>query len=152
MDMELIALVAGVLALIIGGLAYYRSGKPLTFDGLINLLSGSRTLAEQIGAVAKVVVSAIEQLKDTGKIKTNEEAFDTAMEYLKAWFPGVEPELLVPFVEDAYRGLKAAKGVVGAMQKGSFTISEGTELFTLGNAGIRFSDAADDASAPNEAS
>lgn len=113
---ELLAFSAGILALLIGSLAYYRSGKPLTFAGLVDLLGESRTLAEQISAVAKVVVGGVEQLKLTGKINTNEEAFNEAMTHLQAWFPDVEPALLVPFIEDAYRGLKAAQSLMGFQQ------------------------------------
>jgi hypothetical protein len=103
---ELIALLAGIAALILGGIAYQRSGRPWTVQGMTETLEASRPLANEIRETAEVVVSGIQQLKETGKIQTNDEAFREAMKHLRGWFPQVEPERLVPFIEDAYRGVK----------------------------------------------
>lgn len=69
-------------------------------------LEAAQPLAEQIRDVAEVVVSGVQQLKESGKIQTNDAAFRTAMDHLSSWFPDVEPARLVPFIEGAYRGVK----------------------------------------------
>jgi len=106
---ELIAIAAGIIALLVAVIAYQRSGQAWSVQGVTETLEAAQPLAQQIEEVATVVVAGIEQLKETGKIQTNDEAFQEAMTHLEEWFPDVDPERLVPFIEAAVRGFKLSE-------------------------------------------
>lgn len=116
---EIVGLVAGIVALGIAVLAYWRSGRPVTLEGVTQALETTGPLAEQIRDVAEVVVEGVQQLKESGKIETSTDAFDTAMGHLEKWFPDVEPERLVPFIEAAYRAVKLAGKLAEAQRWGA---------------------------------
>jgi hypothetical protein len=114
---ELFAVIAGIVALLIAVLAYPRSGQAWSMQGITETLEAAQPLAQQIEDVAQVVVAGIEQLKETGKIQTGDEAFELAMSHLEDWFPDVEPERLVPFIEAAYRGIKLSESLIRAKRE-----------------------------------
>lgn len=123
---EIITIGAAGLALLLGGLAYYRSGRPLTLQGVTSTLEAAQPLAEQIRDVAEVAVNAAQQLKETGKIETGDQAFEEAFSHLREWFPDVDPRLLVPFIEAAYRGVKLANQTLRANNPGAGGPATGT--------------------------
>lgn len=106
---NLIALLCGVVALIIGALAYARSGKPVTFEGVEQTLQQGQALAAELREVAEAGVTAAQQLKESGKIVTNTEAYQHAFAHIQAWFPDLDPQLVANAVEAAYYGVKVAK-------------------------------------------
>jgi hypothetical protein len=115
---EIITLGAAVLALVIAGYAFLWRREPVTFAGALEALESTEPLAAQIRDVAEVIVEGVQQLKETGKIETGTEAFAVAMAHLKQWFPDVEPDLLVPFVEGAYRAVRMGTELAKAQRWG----------------------------------
>lgn len=107
MDTNLIVtIVALLIAIVVAGIAFYRSGKPVTLEGVTETIHQAEPLAREIAEVAQVVVGGVQQLKETGQIHTGTEAFAKASDHLQHWFPGVDPARLVPFIEWAYRNVK----------------------------------------------
>lgn len=103
---NIIALICGVVAVVIGLVAYHRSGKPLTVAGVESTLQQGQALAAELREVAEAGVLAAQQLKESGKINTNDEAFQHAFAHIATWFPGLDPQIVANAVEAAYYGVK----------------------------------------------
>lgn len=114
---EIIALGAGIVALVVAGLAYYRSGQPLTLQGLQNIVTDTSSLAAEVQQVAEVGVAAAQQLKDTGNIDSNEAAFQHAVKHVEGWYNSLAPDIhldphvVANAVESAYYWLKRAQNM-----------------------------------------
>lgn len=113
---EIIALVTGIIALVVAGLAYWRSGQPLTLQGVQEIATDTAALAADLTEVAQVAVAASQQLKESGKIASNEAAFQNAVNHVESWYntfaPDIEldPKVVANAVEGAYFWLKRAQG------------------------------------------
>lgn len=105
---ELIALAAGVLALSIAIIAFWRSGQPLTLQTLTETFARAGTLTEELREVAEIGVMAAQQLKETGDIQTNQEAFQHAFAHVQRWYEQfggdqeLDAETIANFIEGAY--------------------------------------------------
>lgn len=117
MDTEtIIVLVASILALGISVYAAYRSGQPLTLQGVQEIARDSSSLAADLQTVATVAVAASQQLKESGKIDSNEAAFANAVAHINTWYNSVapdiylDPKVVANAVEGAYYWLRRAQG------------------------------------------
>lgn len=104
-----IGLICGVVALIVGVIAYVRSGKPITIQGIEQTLEQGQALAAELREVAEAGVTAAQQLKESGKIVSNSEAYQHAFAHVQKWFPDLDPQLVANAIEAAYYGVKVAK-------------------------------------------
>lgn len=103
---EIITIAAGLLALIIAGVAFYRSGKPFTLASAGELISQAEPLSAKIDLYARSVVLGIQQLKADGQIVESDEAIERALLQLELDFPDVEPQVLVDRIEFWYQVIK----------------------------------------------
>lgn len=131
---ELIALLAGVVALVIAAIAYYRSGQPLTLSGVQESITSAQSLAAELSEVASTAVQAAEQLKQTGKITRNDEALAHAMVHIKKWFPNLDAEVVYNAAEAAYFALKLS---MAAMQRDKSPTSDAERLTSWAGAQAR---------------
>lgn len=106
---EWIAIAVAVIAFAIAAFAYYRSGKPLTVTGVQEAFTQSQSLAAELTEVATMAVAASEQLKESGKIKTNEAAYNNAFDHINRWFPDLDRKIVANAVEGAYNLYKISR-------------------------------------------
>lgn len=99
---EWITLLAAIAAIALSALAYYRSGKPVTVEGVQEAIVAGTSLAAELAEVATMAVASAQQLKDSGKIDTNEAAFNHAFDYINKWFPALDRKIVAGAVEGAY--------------------------------------------------
>jgi hypothetical protein len=65
----------------------YRNGQSVTLSGVVESVREAQPIVVQLREIAQVAVDATEQLKRTGEIKTNDEAFNHALNLIKQWVP-----------------------------------------------------------------
>jgi hypothetical protein len=102
---DVISIVAFLLALSVMLFIFWRSASPFTLSGLQETYKKSESLAAELEKVGLMAVVAVEQLKDTGVINTNEAAFTAAFDYINSW-PGMEKldrVTIAHAVEGSYR-------------------------------------------------
>lgn len=115
---EAIVLLAWLVAVVVAIAAWLRSGKPLTIAGAQEIATDTAALANELNTVAQVAVASAQQLKETGKINSNDEAFQHAVSHIESWYnqfaPDVEldPEVVANAVEAAYHWLKVARSAL----------------------------------------
>lgn len=93
------------LALAVVVYLFWKSEKTPTLTELEKAFVQTQSLAEELNKVGLMGVAAAEQLKTTGKIDTNEEAFNVAFDYIATW-PGLEHldrKQVARAVEGSYR-------------------------------------------------
>jgi len=96
-----------VVALVVAGYAIYiatQQGKPVTLAGVVEEIKEAVPVALQAKEVVQIAVDTVEQLKRTGEIKTNDEAFNHALNLAKAWLPPdwrVSNEDIISFINAA---------------------------------------------------
>lgn len=116
---EIIAIGAGIAALVLAGLAYYRSGRPLNLQGVTETLADARTLSEELRQVAEIGVLAAQQLKERGDITTNDQAFQHAFAHVQKWYEhfggqgDLDEEMIANLVEGVYYGIKKVNEAAG---------------------------------------
>lgn len=98
--------IAVIVAVLVVAERRHVAGETFTLADAGEIVQGAEDLAPKIRDVAFEVVGGMQQLRDTGKIDTGSEAFAQASEHLQAWFPDIDPKLLTPFIENAYRIIK----------------------------------------------
>lgn len=106
---EWIAIGVAIVAIALSAYAYYRSGRPVTLEGVQEAYTQSQTLATELSEVAAMGVAAAQQLKESGKILTNEDAFSVAFDHIERWFPGLDRHIVANAVEGAYNLYKLSK-------------------------------------------
>lgn len=99
---EWITLIVAFVAIALSTLAYYRSDKPVTVEGVQEAIVSGKTLAAELAEVATMAVASAQQLKDSGKIDTNQKAFNHAFDYINQWFPALDRKIIAGAVEGAY--------------------------------------------------
>lgn len=108
---EWIAIAVAIVAIGLSAFAYYRSGKPLTIAGVQEAYTQSQTLAAELSEVAQMAVAATEQLKESGKITTSDQAFNNAFDHINRWFPDLDRKIIANAVEGAYNMYKLSRAV-----------------------------------------
>lgn len=103
MDMNsVISIIA--IAIAIGALAYafYKSGVPVTVEGVTTTLQELPPLADDIRTELEMIVLGVDQLTHNGDINTDDEAFQKAFAVAQKRWPGIDPEALAVFIEGVY--------------------------------------------------
>jgi hypothetical protein len=90
MSSETTAIVVSVIAIVIAAVTFFRRGEPVTIQGVTDSLEDAIPLASQLAQVAEIAVQSAEQLKRTGQIQSNDEAFNYALSFVKKWIPATE--------------------------------------------------------------
>lgn len=112
---EWIAIAVAIIATGLSAFAYYRSGRSLTVAGVQEAYVQSQTLAAELSEVANMAVAASAQLKESGKITTNEAAFNNAFDHINRWFPDLDRKIIANSVEGAYNLYKLSRTAVAAL-------------------------------------
>lgn len=104
-DPGLLGLIAFVTAVILVGIVYWRSGRPVTVEGVVGATQSALPIAQDVETVLKMVVVGVEQLKENGDIKTDGEAFQKAFAVARKHdlLKNIDPEVVEVWVEGAYR-------------------------------------------------
>lgn len=110
---EIIIIFAVIVALFVSGLAYYRSGREITLQGVQEIAQDTTKLAAELRTVAQVAVAAAQQLKESGQIDPDD-AFNHAVQHIETWYNSVapdidlDPDVIANAIESAYYWLKRA--------------------------------------------
>lgn len=100
---EIIALVAGIVAVVIAIVAYRRSGAAISLEGVQESYVSVQSMAAELEKVGLMAVASAQQLKESGKITTNSEAYNHAFDYINRWFPALDRQIVAAAVEGAYK-------------------------------------------------
>lgn len=96
-----------VVALAMAGYAIYtttQKGQAVTLTGAVEAVKEAMPVALQAKEIVQIAVNATEQLKREGQIKTNDEAFNHALNLAKQWIPDeyeVSNEDIINFINSA---------------------------------------------------
>lgn len=102
-----VQIIAIVVAVAVVAIALYRRDESIDVNEMID---SSLLLAKELETVGLMAVASVEQLKKTGKINTDEEAFNEAFDYISRW-PGMEKLdrlIIARAVEGSYHLYKKA--------------------------------------------
>lgn len=102
MTPEVIATIISVVALVIAAYAIYqarKAGTPITGALLTATLEQSQATATEIATIVKAGVFAAEQLKSTGKLDSNNAAFQYALKFAQKMLPDLDAATLTTFIE-----------------------------------------------------
>ena len=91
MDANWIILIVAAVALVTAGYAVYKLGRIPTVTELVSSVEGGIPVGQDFAQVAEIAVNAAEQLKRQGKIATNDEAFNHALNIAKKYLPALTP-------------------------------------------------------------
>lgn len=94
MSTETITLIIAVVAGIVAVYAVYKAsqaGTTITPSFLEGVVEASIPVGEDFATVATIAVNATEQLKREGKISTNDQAFNHALDIAKKYLPSLTP-------------------------------------------------------------
>lgn len=112
---QIITISSCIVALVIAGIAYHRSGQPVTMQGVQEFARDTTALAAELNEVAQMAVAASQELKETGKIDSGEAAFQNAVAHVNAWYNAVapniylDPKVVANAVNGAYWWLKKSQ-------------------------------------------
>jgi hypothetical protein len=87
-DQLLVATV--VISLVVAGFSLwksYQANNVVTLTGVVDEIKSAEPIAKQILEVVQIGVNAAEQLKREGKLATNDDALNYALDYAKQWLP-----------------------------------------------------------------
>jgi len=96
-----------VVTLAVAGYAVYaatKKGETVTLSGVVENVKEAVPIALQAKEVVQIAVNTVEQLKRDGSIKTNDEAFNHALNLSKKWLPAewqVSNEDIINFINAA---------------------------------------------------
>lgn len=79
-----------VVTLALAGYAVYKAnqgGKPITMTASLEAIKDATPIAVQAKEIVQIAVNAAEQLKREGSLKSNDEAFNHALDLTKQWIP-----------------------------------------------------------------
>lgn len=91
MSADTITLIVAVVALAAAGFAIYKLGRVPTVAELTPIVEQAIPIGQDFAEVAQIVVNEAEQLKRTGRIESNDAAFNYALNKAKAYFPALTP-------------------------------------------------------------
>lgn len=94
MTQETITLIVAVVAVIVAVYAIYKAsqaGVEITPGFLQEAVLSAVPIGQDFATVAQIAVNEAEQLKRTGKIASNDEAFDHALTIAKNYLPSLTP-------------------------------------------------------------
>lgn len=109
---DYISLATTIIAIVAVVLLYLRSGREVTLEGVQEIASDASTLAAELQQVANVAVASAQQLKEAGKIDSNDAAFAHAVDHVERWYNSVapdvdlDPNVVANAVEGAYYWIK----------------------------------------------
>lgn len=138
MDINTITILASVLvAIAVSFFALWRSGQPLSVQAVTESFADAQSLAIELREVAEMAVAASQQLKESGKITSNQEAFDRAVKHVDGWLEtfwpneknDLDPQVVRNAVESAYFYLKQMKSALPATSQPPSTEVELAERF-----------------------
>lgn len=104
MDANTMTIVVSIIAVLIAAFAVWRSGRPVTLQGVTTELAAAQPLAQELANVATIAVQSAEQLKRTGEIKSNDAAFNYALDFVKKWIPassGIDNKDIIAAINSA---------------------------------------------------
>lgn len=90
MSAETLNVVMIILVVVVGAFGVYqmyKRGETITAGTVVNTIKAAQPLAQELISVATIAVNSAEQLKNTGKIGSNDEAFNYALNFVKKWIP-----------------------------------------------------------------
>lgn len=90
MTSETLNVILIILVVLVGAFGVYQKvkrGETVTAGTVVNTIKAAQPLAQELINVATIAVNSAEQLKNTGKIGSNDEAFDYALNFVKKWIP-----------------------------------------------------------------
>lgn len=96
-----------VVTLAVAGYAIYaasKRGEVVTVGGTLEAIKEAVPIALQASEIVQIAVNTVEQLKREGTIKTNDEAFNRALNLAKEWIPDeweVPNEDIISFINAA---------------------------------------------------
>lgn len=102
MSPTLIATIVSIVAIVIALYAVIRAheaGEAITPSMLTATLEDANSTATEIATIVKAGVFAAEQLKATGKLDSNNAAFQYALKFSKKMLPDLDEATLTTFIE-----------------------------------------------------
>lgn len=98
-DPSVLGIVVSLVALAIAGYLLWKRKEPLTAQGVVTTLQEAHVTATEIAEVVRAAVFAAEQLKATGQLPSNNEAFEFAYHHAHKLLPSLEKETLEMWIE-----------------------------------------------------
>lgn len=89
-DADVIQTILIVLTVLLAGWAVYKAyqrGEEITPTTLVEATTTARPVAAELMEVVQIAVNSVEQLKREGKIRSNDVAFNHALDLAKKWIP-----------------------------------------------------------------
>lgn len=90
MSSETLNIILIILVVVVAGIAVYQKskrGEAIGGELVVSEVKQAIPVAQELIAIATVGVQAAEQLKNTGKLPSNDAAFDYALNFVKKWIP-----------------------------------------------------------------
>jgi hypothetical protein len=103
----MVILLLALAAVVLAGLAFWRSGKTPTVAAALGEVSSQLTDIERAAQTAREYVLAAEQLWQTGRL-TRDSRFTWVLARLRTAFPGISEEVLTDSIESGVAWLKLA--------------------------------------------
>lgn len=123
MNNDWVVIFIAVVTLLVAGYAVYKAhqaGKPITVDRSLQAIKDATPIAVQAKEIIQIAVNSAEQLKREGSLKTNDQAFNHALDLAKLWIP---PEWQISN-EDVINFINAAVLVSSALARQAGSSSE----------------------------
>lgn len=82
-----------IVAFVALGIAIYnlaQGKKPVSLEGVVTAVEEAIPIGQDFAKVAEIAVNAVEQLKREGKIATNDQAFNMAIDIAEKYLPGLD--------------------------------------------------------------
>lgn len=87
MDTQVILILITAVVALYAVYAAHQKGEVLTPGVVVNEVKAAQPVAVELMEVAQIAVNAVEELRRQGKIQSNDEAFNYALNYMKKWIP-----------------------------------------------------------------
>ncbi len=120
-----------VVTLAVAGYAVYvasQRGETLTPLVVAEAIKGAQPIALQAKEIVQIAVNATEQLKREGKIQSNDEAFNHALDLAKQWIPKewqVSNQDIISFINSAVLVSSALARQAGVSSQDAIGTTEG---------------------------
>lgn len=107
MNTDYLLIFTVLVGIVVAGYAVYvahRNGQVVTLTGVVDAVKSAEPVALQAKEIVQIAVNSAEQLKREGSIKTNNEAFNHALDLAKQWIPPewqVSNEDIINFINAA---------------------------------------------------
>ncbi len=104
---QTVTIAVSIIAIVVAAIGYWKSGRPITLQGLTETVHSASTIATELYEVAMAGSQLAQEMKRTGKITSGSEAEKVAADYVKKFFPDVDEATILQVVNAAYFGVQA---------------------------------------------